>query len=125
MFFTKKVGTLYLDRGDVAAYDFTASDFTKNSDWHDLDLTGVCPKGTKLALLRMQCTCSEAVKLAKFRTKGNTNEINTTIVLTALEGDYVYADIWVAPNAAGVIQYWFATATWSHIDVVVRGYIVG
>jgi hypothetical protein len=123
-FIVAKAACQYVDRGDVAAYDFTLSSFTIDSGWHDLDLSAICPTGTTLVLLRVWVKCNDAWKQVKFRTKGNANEINITVLKTLFGIDYWFYDVWVAPNTAGIIQYWFETADYDSLGVFVRGWLV-
>lgn len=116
----------WTDRGNVAAYDFTLNSFTRDSTWRDLDLSAICPSGTKLVLLGIQLAATTANREGKFKTKDNANDINISDITTPAANVMVTADICVVPNANRFIQYWFtASVSWTIINLVVKGWFTG
>lgn len=115
----------FVDRGDVTAYDFVTANFTKDATWRDLDLSAICPAGTKLVLLRVEIIVTTVAKYIKFRTKGNVNDINVSWVYNAVANQVFAMDILVVPDVNRFIQYNAMAATWSALNVVVAGYFTG
>jgi len=48
MFFSRKPGLRYVDRGDPADIDFNNNDLILDDTWHELDLSAVIPTNAKL-----------------------------------------------------------------------------
>ncbi|RLC33997.1 hypothetical protein DRH14_03915, partial [Candidatus Shapirobacteria bacterium] len=51
-------GVKYIDRGEVSGWDFDVSAFTRDNNWHELDLSSILPleAAGQLVHLRVQCT---------------------------------------------------------------------
>jgi len=125
MFLQTMRGIRFIHRGDVGACDFTVGNFICDAAWHDLDLSSICPKNTKMVLLGIFLNASELGRRAKFRTKGYVNEINIVTVVTQTAYNDYPQDFWVVPDINCKIQYWLSNVTWTDIDLVVRGWITG
>lgn len=68
--------TGFVDRGDPASNDFAGADFTKDNNWHNLDLSGIVPAGAKAVLVRALCTSTSINRSFLLRKDGNANSIN-------------------------------------------------
>lgn len=113
----------FSDRGDPEEDDFTGSDFTKDSDWHELDLSSIVPSGVKLVLLRVFVVNSAAQKVCMFKKNGNYEDYNVAGFTTQVAGIGIGGDVWVVPDSNRKIAYWFQTGTWSVANVTVAGWI--
>ena len=123
MFFSSGAkGISWHDRGDLAASDYQSAALTKDSDWHDLDISAIVGTGQKLVLIR--CTANDSVggKKGELRTKGNANNYNVGRVVTQAAAKTADEHIWVYTNANGVVEYYFDTATWYAITIQVLGW---
>lgn len=123
MFFRKKP-LQFIGRGDPAVYDFTLTDFTTNDAYHDLDLSAIIPKGTKLVLLRVVLIADAGYRSFHLRTNGQSNEINRAYCRTVTGGSGASADLYVVPDANGVIEYKASNITWTNIDICIAGWFV-
>jgi len=47
----KTQGMKFFAKPDQQSYDFELEDFTRDYQYHDLDLSGIIPAGTKAVLL--------------------------------------------------------------------------
>jgi len=114
----------WADRGDPAASDWDEGDLTADSAWHDLDLTGAgVPAGADLVLLRvLLVTGVGATAEAYFRTNGHSNAVNVSAVLEV--SDDQGRDVWVTPDASGVIEYKLVLTGSPSVDVTVGGWWV-
>ena len=124
MFFSRPAGVRYVDRGDIVDIDFNVPDYTRDGLWHDLDLSGIIDKGTKLVLIRMGIKCNAAGKWIKFRQKGYENNANVAMLFTQVSLKDFDADILVRPDINGVIQYCIEPDTWGSLTTVIRGWFV-
>lgn len=118
-------GVKYVDRGDPAAWDFTSGSFTKDSAYHDLDLSSILPSeaANQLVHLVVQVNTTIAGSGIYFRKKGLTNGYNVGGVNSAENAKLHTEDIWVRCNESRVVQYFVTTGyTWTNLDVLVRGW---
>jgi len=125
MFFTKGVGLIYVDRGDLDDYDFSTGDLIKDANWHDLDLSSKIPIGTKLVVMLVELRASTGNKLLYLRQKGNSYDVNNSILVNQVTNTPMCGDMFVVPDVNRVIEYWISTATWTFIHLTVRGYFLG
>lgn len=108
----------YIDRGDVANWDYGESDFTEDTAYHDLDLSGIIPVNTKLVRLTGEISTTVAGKAFRVREKGIISARHRTGQVTQVDSRPIVFDIVVVPDVNGVIEYYFAAATWTtHIFV--------
>jgi len=124
MFFSRAAGLRYVDRGNCYGYDWAASFWTIDSAWHDLDLSAICPSGTKLVLLRVKIKSPAKGKYIGFKTKGNTYDYNIAQLSISVINEQFAADLWVVPDVNRVIQYYLSTSTWTNADVLVAGWLI-
>lgn len=114
------------DRGDPATVDFDTGDFTKDGNWHTVDLSSIVPAGAKLVLLRTAVATStlSASRVFDFRKNGNTNDKNAaqgyTQVTSATIADK--NDHWVTPDANRVIEYRLNSGAYEIADLTVGGW---
>jgi len=122
MFFTRRRGDRYVDRGDVAALDLQVGSFTTNGTWIGLDLSSIVPAGATSVRLRIIIadeTVSNSIWFAKF---GESNHINISGgVVQAVDIDREFI-IDVDCTSARVIQYMATNTTWTKIDLVIKGW---
>lgn len=121
MFFRRRAGDRFIDRGDLAAYDLTTGDFTKDSAWHDLDLSAICGKGIHRLLIALIMSSSDVPAQIALRQNGNTNGINQGVRIAPAIGLAFVDDVEVLTDADGVIEYQILTGTYETINLVVRG----
>lgn len=114
----------YVDRGDPAAFDFQIGDLTLDGDMYDLNLSSIAPANTIIVHLRVAFQDVNEGTSVLFRKKGNSNEINLTILRMQVGGVTVDGDLWVACDSSRVIQYKCQGLAPSVFDITVRGWIV-
>lgn len=124
MFFIRRAGDRYVDRGDLAADDWATTDFTLDGDWHDLDLSSIIPKNTSLVLFRLVFRDTEPYPYMSFRTKGNTHDVNIGVVWEHFENKYYDATIFVKPNSDGLVQYKTTATSSNNLFLSVGGWWV-
>ena len=124
MFFSRRAGSKFVDRGDPDNYDFQTGDFSKDGNPHDLDISAIIPKGTVSALLRIILETTVAGQSILFRTKGNTVWANCCKCFTAIANTSIAYDIMVTPNSDGVIEYQTSVAVFNTLNITVGGWLV-
>ena len=124
MFFSRRSGSKHFVREDPDIYDVSVGDLTIDGDWHDLDLSGIIPKNTKMVLLRVRAKEGTGLKSFFFREKGIRNEPNTSVGITMGANIFYYGSHHVAPNSEGNIQYLIFPSTWTTFSILVCDRIV-
>jgi len=122
VFFKRRAGTRWYDRGDISSVDYTKDTLTTDGTWKDLDISGVVGVGKKLVLI--QGYLSENTSRAEFgvRTKGYVNEVNVDSCMTQIGGVGITHCFMVYTNADGVIQYFGENITWVYLNLTIRGW---
>lgn len=113
----------YTDRGDPDAVDFTESDFTKDSTWRDLDISGIVGAAQRLVLIQCNVQVNGVAKGFNLREKGNSLAYNIGGWISPVANVLFTYDRWVLTDASGVIQYYAETATWTYISLIIRGWV--
>ena len=117
-------GDIFTDRGNVASADFSAGDLTKDGAWHDLDLSGIIPAGTKRVMLRVQIIALATIGVMKVKTKGNAQDVNVDIASMETNGFPENTTLLVVPDADGIVEYWMTNVTYITVLVTVAGWTV-
>jgi len=124
MFFFSYVkgGVDFVDRGSLDTVDYQTGDLTKDGNWHDLDVSSIV--GTARRLVQVHCVCyaTDAPKYVAFRTKGYTGLANRFIDYTQYDGRSIGLETFIYTDENGIIQYRFESATWTVINITIRGW---
>lgn len=115
-------GIAYVDRGDIDDYDYTLANFTRDADWHDLDLSSIVPEGVRMIRVVAQIKRDNPGAYFRIREKGFVNTINVYDLCPqepATDNLNVF-DIRCDTNR--VIQYYATTAGWVGIWLTVIGW---
>ena len=124
MFAIANMGDKYVDRGDPADNDFTVGDFTIDGDWHDLDLTGIVPKGNLPVHFVLFGHENAGNKWIWIRKKGQTNNRNVCILHTQQANIYGELFDFVVCDSDCKIEYKIDASTWGALVFTVRGWLV-
>ena len=119
MFFMKRAGNTFVDRGDLADHDFVMVDFTKDGNWYTLDLSALIPVGVVVVKIVLAAEENAGGRFIQFRTTGNSNVINIENRQTQVAGQEYDTTIWVVPSSVRKIDYRIQTATWSKFNLTV------
>lgn len=122
MFFSRRAGSKYTDRDNVASVDFLSGDLTKDGAWHELDLSSIIPAGTKLVMLRTLVIGLATIAALKVKTKTNADDINVDVSSMETTGSPKEDTLWVKPDADGVIEYWLSAVSYVTITLTVGGW---
>lgn len=116
--------TVYIDRGDPAAYDFLTGDFIRDGEIHDLDLSDIIPAGIHTVHFSVILQSTLADRWLWFRKKGNVNPYNRTFLRTQVaKTDLGFSDI-IEADAAGKIEYCCKDVSINKIEFLVRGWFL-
>jgi len=122
MFFKRRAGARWYDRGNIVSLDYTKDVLTADGNWHDLDISGIIGIGEKLVLIQGYLKENAGGNGMKMRTKGYTNEINVAECKTQVADKICDHSYWLNTNLLGIIQYNIDIATWANIDLAIRGF---
>lgn len=112
----------FFDRGDPAAYDFTTVDFTADSAWHELDLSGIVPAGPKGVCINIHAVNIAISKRAWFRRHGNVNNKNCSCIAAQVANNIIAFDIVVPVSTDRKIDYLLQEGLWTTFDFIVKGW---
>lgn len=114
--------TSYYDRGDVVNADYTEATLTTNGAWHDLDLSAICPQGTKAILIEMTIKDDANGNYIQLRPNGFTNSSNTSILRVQVANVFIDGDFIISCDTNRIIEYWATNTTFTNIYLTVKGY---
>jgi hypothetical protein len=113
---------IFKDRGDPAAYDKVLAGFTRDSAWHDWDLSAIVPAGAKAVLMRLYGASSSGVGQVWLRENGNTNTMNIAMLVVRTTGAAYQEDVIVSIDTNRVIEYLANNITWTALNALVAGW---
>lgn len=114
----------YHDRGDPAAWDVILSGLITDATWRDLDLSAICPAGTRAILLRVEAQGATPGGSFGMRKKGNTNDYNVLKQCLQVADKIICIHGIVFCDTNREIQYNAANVTWASINIVVKGWVL-
>lgn len=115
-------GKCSTDRGDPAAYDWVVANFTRDNNWHDLDLSGIVPDKAKFVLFNIEIAQVATGKTFWLRKNGNVNTKNVSQLRTQAVGLTLVGDVVTPCDANRKVEYRADTGTWLVINVTVKGW---
>jgi len=122
MFFLRPSGIQYVNRGDNVTIDYTLTDFIRDGNYHDLDLSGIVGVGKRIVSLRIAIETQSHANYLWLRIKGYVNAMNIVEVRTQVANVTMYVQCDVCTNEKGVIQYLFENVTWNYAHVNINGW---
>jgi len=114
--------TGFIDRGDTPDQDFKDADFITDGSWHEMDLSGIIPLGTKAVSIYLYIIDNLTNSYLQFKTRGNVYHYNASQLRTQVANLYNDADLVVIPRSDLKIQYRATNTTFSHIRLTVKGW---
>lgn len=112
----------FVNRGDPAAVDFNAGDFTQDFAWHELDLSGIIPANAKAVLIGITMINTATGRPLLFRSTGNSNVSNISSQYSQVAGINISCDMVIPINTAQKIDYLAHPAGWTSIEFIVKGW---
>ncbi len=117
-------GLAFVDRGNIAAFDFVLVDFTTDNAWHDLDLSAIIPAGTKLIRVRLSIRGSNSQASVMLRMNGDISGFNQDRVITQVANVLNEHSVFVIPDENGIIEYLATNIVWNQINFVVCSWFI-
>ncbi len=112
----------FVDRGDATGWDYTEADFIEDSNWHELDLSGIVPANAKAVSVYLKFRATAANRIGQFRKFGNTNAYNVSGLSTQVANIDKWGVLTVALSTDHKIDYFFTTGTYPYIRFLVKGW---
>lgn len=113
---------IFVDRGDPPAWDFAKPDFTTDSAWHDLDLSGIVPENARGVVLHLAINSGLIGSFAQFRKNSTTTPFSRSELRIQTGGLFNDADIVVSLDADRFIEYKISNVLWTNIYLGVKGW---
>lgn len=116
----------YVDRGDVADFDFTIATLTADDNWHDLVLSSIIPVGVVSVNFGISTTPTSLPGNVLFRKKGYTGNRNIFVwrcVVATLTHEFCF---FIPPDSNRIVEY---NATeipggWTNLNITVLGWLI-
>lgn len=125
MFSKLSRGLKWIDAGQKDTHDFTVSDFTNDSSFHDLDLSAKVPANAKWIILGVKIKGSVISSFMEWASKSTSTgypQYNMAMKVTAV---IEAATIILPLDGDKKVQYRLqAGVTWSSCDVDIIGYAI-
>lgn len=112
----------FVDRGNLADFDFEMGDFTIDGAWHDLDLSAIVPSGAKTVAFVCRIRSMNVNYLVQFKEKGNVNDYNRAWLWTQVAMINKGGNFNCAVDSDRKIQYKVRAGVWSAIDLTIKGW---
>jgi len=122
MFFSRKAGMQYVNRGDIGVEDFTKANLTANGGWHTLDLSGIIPLNAKLVCLHLYIKYTDYGSQMKINPYGYTLHYTDFTIKTLIANDSVRVNVTVPILSPGLIQYKADDVVWTDLEINVAGW---
>jgi hypothetical protein len=117
--------SLFVDRGDPDAWDWTLSSFTTDGNWNDLDCSGIVPAGATAIRFRVNIKDDLAESYFSLRKNGLSNAYNTVTAYNQLANIALITTLQTFCDAGRIIEYATTVRTYTNIDMVVLGWFIG
>ncbi len=113
----------FIDRGNKAtSADFNQAVLNVDETWTDIDLSGIVPAGVKAVVISVYIQTTAALKSFQLRKNGNADIWNRSLMFTQIADLAFGGDAIVPLDSNRVIEYWRDAATWSTIQLTVKGW---
>ena len=116
-------GEKYVSLGDKTNPDYDKTTLTVDNQYHDLDLSGLCPAGTKRIRIRILAVWPSAGFAAFLRKKGYVNEINIGRYLAEIANSQIDIVRNIECNTDRFIEYRINTSV-TNIYFCILGYYI-
>lgn len=114
--------TSFVERGDPGSADFAIGDFTIDSAWHDLDLSGIVPSNAKAVAVSLRLRSTLTCKTIYLTKKDYIQGWNVSLHKMNLAGLYEYTDKIVPIGSDGKLTYYLTAGGWNVVWLTVKGW---
>lgn len=116
-------GDKFFNRGDPATFDYDQNTIFVEDTWTGLSLSTIIPAKTTAVLLSVMAEDVGGMPLPlRFRTTGNSNEKNISMVLSMAIGLNYYHDLLMPTGGAQSIEYHIPVDGIGLIQLTVKGW---
>lgn len=115
----------YFDRGDPAVNDFEKFDFTRDTNWHALDLSSIVPADAVAIAFYARLRSPQVGRAIQLRRHGNVNAIVRSIAAVQVANANYWTDMFAACDSDRKIDYKTSADPWTTIDFAVKGWWLG
>ena len=124
MFFSRRAGHKYIDRGYITTIDFNKDVLTLDDNWHTLDLSAIIPKNAILCVIYVEIRTVEGNIVFTIITNGPDDTVNVLPVRCKEGGNSDYVSGTIRPDSDGLIKYCGSIATYTRLNIVIKGWYV-
>lgn len=113
---------VFVYRGNYGLYDFHAPTLIADSNWHELDLSGLVPEKAKCVLLHAKMKSDTIGGKLRFRPLGDTNSLFRCNLRTQVANIEIGAYIPAPLGTGRKIEYQYSDATFDARYITVMGW---
>lgn len=124
MFFSRRAGHKFIDRGDPDSPDWETGAFTTDNTWRDLDCSSIVPANAKAIVFAGYITDDAVNSQFMMRKKGCTNLYTIRYVVSQVINKTMAFSWLMACDNNRVVQYKATAVTFSYIQLNVIGWFV-
>lgn len=112
----------FVDRGDLAVFDFDQTDFTFDSIWRDIDLSGIVPSGAVAVAIYIRVENNTVGANFRMRQKGNAFAGNISMIYTQAANVFIAADWQVSIDSNRFAQYFGSPVGFDTLGIYIKGW---
>lgn len=112
----------FVDRGSSNFFDFAVGDFTKDSGWHLLNVSGIVPDGARCVLYRVQLKNNLVGKNVFFRPPGHAGTATGWQFKNRIANVAWWGEFCVPIGDVRFVEYWMTAGGWTVINLKIAGW---
>lgn len=115
-------GWVYEARGNVASWDYQTASFTRDGNWHSLDISAKVPSGTKAVLCRFYARANTVDHAAGLGEVGLVNPYASAGVSFSVVNRWIESSVFCPVTDDGRIGYYASGAAVIDIYLAIIGW---
>lgn len=113
---------VYVYRGDPLGPDFTLANLTIDTNWRELDLSGIVDENASAVDISIIARTAAVEEVFMMRKQGQTNTMNVSQMYTRVGSIWHSAGFVVPIGSSGIVEYFGSAGAWQTILVVIKGW---
>ena len=117
-------GLIFIDRGNIAAYDYTQADFVISGLWQNKDISAIVPVEAKMVALHVHIRKTTSSERRMHVWNKDHNNIYNPFVCDCIASGIWYHYMPIVPISEGSFGYMITAAASFLLDVAVSGWFL-
>lgn len=124
MFFSRRAGHRFVDRGNPSTWDWNDEDITFDDDYHILDLSDVVPPNAVAVIMQISCKSDISDNYISMRHPSHTNDLNIACVRTKEANTVTAIQVIVYLGGTPEIEIAASAGNWVYIRCAIMGWLI-